>query len=63
MAKPSDLPKEIQAAAIISATQVALAPICQEGSPSFNMLPSTEFIVSKAIDILKEYAKQQDVEY
>jgi hypothetical protein len=61
MAKPSDLPPEVQAAAIVTATQILLAPGPADIG-TFKHIPSPKDIVKHAIDILMEYARHHDID-
>jgi hypothetical protein len=61
MAKPNDLPPAVQAAAIISATQIALKPKAAQSASAIIKEPTPEVIVQMAIEILNEYAKHHDI--
>jgi hypothetical protein len=61
MPKPSDLPPEVQAAAIVSSTHLLLeVPSTEIGT--FKHIPTPKDVVKHAIEILKEYAAHRDME-
>jgi hypothetical protein len=61
MPRPSDLPPEVQAAAITASTQLLLqVPSTEIGT--FKHVPTPKDVVKHAIEILKEYAAHRDAE-
>jgi hypothetical protein len=61
MAKPSDLPPEVQAAAITASTQLLLE-IPSTDIGTYKHVPTPKDVVKHAIEILKEYAARRDAE-